>query len=112
MAKAKVNENLNNEEVMDQAQVPAPKPETDPAVPETGDQQNPKPNPLKAIGEGIKKHWKGFLIGAGAAAGAAVLAFIKGRDSVYDSLAEAYDDEEEEDDDDSVDVEVTEVDEC
>lgn len=66
------------------------------------------PNPFKAIGNGIKKHWKGFLIGAGAAAGAAVFAYMKGRDSVIEALS--FDDDElDEDDDDIVDTEATEV---
>lgn len=60
----------------------------------------PKPSETK-VGQWIKNHWKGFVIGAGAAIGAAVLAYAKGTSDAFASM----DDEDPEDEEDIVDTE-------
>lgn len=93
------------EEVKEEIQAPV---EEATEVAETASEElTTRPNPIKAAGSWIRNHWKGFLIGAGAAAGAAILAYAKGRDSVIETLASVGDDldeDESEDDSDVIDV--------
>lgn len=98
---------VENEEL--KVEAPAPAAEQEAEVSEVVEKRQ-LPNPFKSLGEKVKSHWKGILIGAGAAAGAALLAYVKGRDSVIETL-EYDDDDEEVEEEDVIDTEATEVEE-
>lgn len=91
-----------------EVQAPAPEVNQEAEVAEVVEKRQ-LPNPFKSLGEKVKSHWKGILIGAGAAAGAALLAYVKGRDSVIETLE--YEDDEEEEEEDVIDTEAAEVEE-
>lgn len=102
-------EKLNMEPEVEVKETPAPIPETEKEAEtpvEAKKMTLPKPSETK-VGQWIKNHWKGFVIGAGAAIGAAVLAYAKGTSDAFASM----DDEDPEDEEDIVDTEAEVIDE-